>query len=665
MNYAHLCELYDRILGTTKHITKTYYISQFLKECEDEDLKRVVLLIQGRVFPKWDPRKIGVASQLIIKALSMLSKGNSKEITNLWKEKGDLGDVSEEVVKKKTQMSLFSRKLSIKMVFDTIVKIATFTGSGSTDFKIKSIVDLLLSSSPIEAKYIVRTILEEMRVGVGDGILRDAIAWAFLPKAVSEEINVGTFGVCPFCNAIVPTQGICVNCGKEVKKYKLPKDAVNIKDIREFYKVIDETSETKSFNQKDNEKSNDFYFKSNNVKEINDEITDILQYAYDISNDFSEIAIIAKDYGLKGLKEVKLKPMRPVNLMLYLKAPNLKAAMDSFDKPIAIEYKYDGFRLQIHGDNGKIGLFTRKLENVTKQFPDVVKAVRKHVKADSFIIDSELVGRDVKTNHYLAFQNISTRIKRKYDVSDAIKKTPVEVNAFDILYHNGKNIMNLPFKERRKILSEVIEEEKFKIVLAKEIITSDLKEADNFYKEALEVGNEGVMVKPLNAKYRAGRKVGNGLKVKPIMETLDLVVVGAEWGEGKRKGWLTTYELACLDENGNYVTIGKVGTGFKELESSGLTFSEMSDMLKPLIIETNGKKVKVKPQIVLEIAYEEIQKSPTYGSEFALRFPRVVRLRDDLNPNEISDIKLVKYLYKTQRGRNKDAEKEFEESEEE
>nr|MCK4929490.1 DNA ligase [Nanoarchaeota archaeon] len=161
-------------------------------------------------------------------------------------------------------------------------------------------------------------------------------------------------------------------------------------------------------------------------------------------------------------------------------------------------------------------------------------------------------------------------------------------------------------------------------------------------------GEEGVMAKNLEGIYKPGSRVGYGVKVKPVMESLDLVIVGAEWGTGKRSGWLTSYVLACR-KGDKFLEIGKVGTGIKELEEQGVSFKELTMKLNPLIISEEGKTVRIKPEIIIEVKYEEIQKSPTYDSGYALRFPRFVRLREDKALSDVSDISLVEDLYKGQK----------------
>jgi DNA ligase-1 len=206
----------------------------------------------------------------------------------------------------------------------------------------------------------------------------------------------------------------------------------------------------------------------------------------------------------------------------------------------------------------------------------------------------------------------------------------------------------MPLKERRKVLKDITKIIPDKFMLAKQLVTSDVKKAEKFYSEALTAGEEGVMVKNLDSEYQPGRRVGYWLKVKPIMETLDLVVVGAEWGTGKRANWLSSYTLACRDPNtGNYLMCGMMGTGLSDDQ-----FKEMTERLKPLIAEEDGRFVKIRPKIVLEIGYEEIQKSPKYGSGFALRFPRMVRDRSsEKSPSEADTIDRLKKLYESQRGK--------------
>jgi len=367
-----------------------------------------------------------------------------------------------------------------------------------------------------------------------------------------------------------------------------------------------------------------------------------------LSANFGEVAAALKKKGKDAFGTIELEVGKPLKVMLYQKAIDIKDAFETVGKPAALEYKYDGFRMQIHKNEDTIELFTRRLERVTNQFPDVVKVIKAQIQAKACILDAEIIGIDPKTRQWMPFQNISQRIKRKYDIEETIRKIPVMVNVFDILYADGKTLLHEPFSKRRALIERIVREKKDEIQAARQIITSSEKEALAFYEESLNRGNEGIMAKSLDKEYKPGSRVGYGVKVKPVMETLDLVIVGAEWGEGKRSGWLSSFVLACRDGI-HFREIGRVGTGIKELESEGVTFEKLTKLLKPLIIEEKGKEVTVKPKIVLEIDYEEIQKSPTYGSGYALRFPRVLRLREDKSIRDASEISYIKQLYEEQK----------------
>jgi len=382
-------------------------------------------------------------------------------------------------------------------------------------------------------------------------------------------------------------------------------------------------------------------------------LIEIVQHALNVSADIAYVAEIAKSKGIEGLSNISLSPTNPIKVMLFQKAKGMEDAFETVGKPAAIEYKYDGFRMQIHKDKDTIKLFTRRLEEVTNQFPDVVKLARDNINATDYIVDCEVIGFDKKTGKWLPFQNISQRIRRKYDIDKLVEDVPVIINIFDIVEVNGKNMLEVEFKDRRAMIKKIVKEKKNAIQLAEQIITDDVNKAQKFYEKALELGNEGVMVKNLEAPYKPGSRVGYGVKVKPTMETLDLVIVGATWGEGKRANWLSSFIIACRDpDTGEFLEIGRVGTGFKEKsEQDGLSFEELTTMLKNKIIDEKGKEVRVNPKVVIEIAFEEIQKSSKYSSGYALRFPRVVRLRDDKPSDETSNIDLVEDLYYGQQKR--------------
>jgi DNA ligase-1 len=589
MEYIVLTELYEKLEATSKRLEKTKLLSEFLKDCPKKEIDRIMLLVQGLVYPKTDERKIGVASKLIVKALNVATGIDSDDIEKSWKKTGDLGSTAEDLIKKKKQHTLFSSDLTVEKVFKNIQKLAMVEGTGSTDIKLKMIAELLTSAKPKESRYIVRTVLEDLRVGLGEGTLRDAIAIAYYEQ----------------------------NGGK-----------------------VDLESKDPSFGG------------GSELVGIRDKV----QEAYDVTNDYALVAQMMFDEGLEKLKGLELDTSKPVKVMLAQKAKDIKDAFEIVGKPAAIEYKYDGFRMLIGKHDDTVTIHTRRLENVTKQFPEVVKLIRENVKAESCIIDGEAVGYDPKTKKYVPFQNISQRIRRKYDIEQLAKEVPVELNIFDVLFHEGKSTIKESFEKRREIIKKIIKEKPYHIRLAEQVITEDEKEAERFYHKSLDAGNEGVMFKSLDSPYKPGSRVGYMVKLKPVMETLDVVIVGAEWGEGKRAGWLTSYTVAIYDEDTDeYLEIGKFGTGIKEKKGEEdlsdeniVSFEELTELLKTNIISEKGREVRIRPNVIVELKFEEIQKSPSYSAGYALRFPRLVRIRADRRPDEASTLRQVEGFYKEQ-----------------
>ena len=385
------------------------------------------------------------------------------------------------------------------------------------------------------------------------------------------------------------------------------------------------------------------YFKDEKKEAAKD-----VQDAIDKSNDIVEVFEIVKKRKLKELKKVHLEVGKPVKVMLAQKAKTIKEAFEAVGKPCAIEYKYDGFRLVIHKKGNEVILFTRRLENVTKQFPEVIDYVKRYVNGNSFILDSEAVGFDKNTKIYQPFQSISQRIRRKYDIEKLQNELPVEINVFDILYYDGESLLSEPFKKRTELIKKIIKNNPYRIIHSKQIITSDEKKADEFYKEALKNNQEGVMFKNLEAMYQPGKRVWHMLKIKPEERELDLVITGAEYGTGKRSGWFSSFILSC--RNGSkYVEIGKMGTGIKEKTEEGISFKELTEKLKPLIINEKGKQVQFKPKIVVSVTYQEIQHSPNYSSGFALRFPRFTALRPDKSQGDANTLDEVKKDFEKQK----------------
>jgi len=529
----------------------TDVVADFLKQTDEYLLPTICRFLQGKIFPPWSEQELGIAEKLAVKCISTVSGKTEREIEDRIRETGDLGLAAGEILSTKKQTTLYSRTLDVEDVEHSLIKLATLSGKGSQDKKIAYINELLSSAEGVEAKYIVRLILGELRLGVGDGIVRDAI----------------------------------------VKAFSVP------------------------------------------VEEV--------ERAYYLTSDLGEVARIVKASGERGLKEVAMKPGQPIKVMLAQKKQSIREAVEDLGEA-AYEIKYDGARVQIHKNKGEVTLFTRRLENVTRQFPEIVAAATENLKADAAIIEGEIVAIQMLGDRTpRPFQDLSRRIKRKYNIPEIQKRIPAEINLFDVLYVNGESKLSTPYIERRKLLKAMVNETTT-FRLAEQVVTKSKAKAEEFYNHALKMKHEGVMAKVLAAPYQPGSRVGFMYKVKPIMETLDLVVVGATWGEGRRANWLGSYLLAVYDPTtGEFQTIGRMATGISDQQ-----LEEYTEFFKPSIIKEEGKELTIRPNVVFEVAYEEIQKSPTYTSGYALRFPRLVRLRDDKGPQDADTPERVEEILK-------------------
>jgi DNA ligase 1 len=560
VKYSKLAEIYQELEKNSSRLKKTEILSKFFKTLnKNKEDNQIIYLIQGTVWPDYIEKEFGISNQLSIKALSKTTGTSTQEIIKQLKKIGDLGLVTEKLVNKKSQSTLFTHNLTTKKVIENLQRLPEIQGKGAIDRKMSIVAELLTSASGLEAKYIIRTLLNDLRIGVASGTLRDSIHESFFKKQDKETL-------------------------------------------------------------------------------------DLIQSAYDKSTDLALVFEKASK-GKKALSSIKLHPGKPIKVMLALKAENIDDGFKKVGKPAVFEYKYDGFRMLINkNETGEIKIFTRRLDEVTKQFPEVVDYIKKHVKAKSFILDSEAVGYNPKTKKYTDFQYISQRIRRKHNIESLIKKLPVEINVFDILYHNGKALIDEPFKKRSELLRKILKSQKYKLVTAKQLITSDEKKAQKFYEEALKANEEGVMIKSLLSPYKPGSRVGHMLKLKPNEKELDLVIIGAEYGKGKRAGWLSSFDLACLNQKTQkYVGLGKVGTGIKEKSELGVSFEQLTKLLLPLKISEKDKHIVVKPKIIVTITYQNIQRSPSYPSGFALRFPRLTVLRDPKDKS-LKDIATLKDL---------------------
>ena len=364
-----------------------------------------------------------------------------------------------------------------------------------------------------------------------------------------------------------------------------------------------------------------------------------VRHAGMVLGDIGEVAATLKTLGSEGLEMAVFKVFRPVKLMLAQTAQSVQEALKVQGGKTAFEYKYDGARVQIHKQDGKVQVYSRRLSNVTESLPEIVKIAEQNIQAQSAIIEGEVISLD-SNGFPIAFQHLMRRFKRIRGIADMAKKIPLTIYLFDILYLNGESLIAKPYSERRIILAKIAE----KISLTNQIVTDQTLQAESFLKGALAAGHEGLMTKRLDSPYTPGRRGKQWLKIKTILDPLDLVITAAEYGYGRRKGWLSDYYLAVKDpESGEFLELGKT---FK-----GLTDAEIIDLTKRLkgsTVSEDGHRVIVIPKIVVEVAYNEIQQSPRYKSQMALRFARITRIRDDKTSQEVDTIQRVREIYDRQ-----------------
>ncbi|MDK2825128.1 MAG: ligase 1 [Methanolobus sp.] len=557
--FARACKVIE---GTPGSLDMTALVAELLEKVTPDELPVVTHFVMGEIFPAWSSEEIGVGAGILYSALAKSAGLSVTDIKELVRETGDIGKTAVKALKKvssgQATFSSFMEEnsdLSILEVFARFQAMSKTSGKGSQTSKMKNLQYLFNSASSEEVGYIARIAVEELRIGVGEGIVRDAISKAF--DVPSEEI----------------------------------------------------------------------------------------ERAFMLTNDLGLVAVTAKEGGRDAVQSLGLELNRPIRMMLAQVTPDFEVALSDLGTA-AVEWKFDGARVQIHKEGDNITLFSRRLENITGSLPDIVEAVRENIDAQSAILDGEAVAID-ENGRPRAFQDILKRFRRKYDVQSTAREIPLILNLFDIMYLNGEELLDLPLVQRREKLEGCVRSGD-KIRVDTQYITDDLDRIMEVYNEALKAGHEGVMIKNPQSPYSPGKRGKNWLKKKPVMETLDLVVIGAEWGYGRRTSYLGSYALACHDpDTGRFLPVGRVATGFSDEQ-----LAELTELFSDLIVTEIGTEVEIKPEIIFEVAFEEIQKSVNYDSGYALRFPRLVNVRSDKSIEDVETIGRLEEMYLVQRERN-------------
>ncbi len=366
--------------------------------------------------------------------------------------------------------------------------------------------------------------------------------------------------------------------------------------------------------------------------------TQLVRRANQLWGDLGEVAQVALTEGEESLSKAAIRLFRPLKPMLAQTVEDLPDAFERFEGRVALEYKLDGARVQIHRQRDQVHVYSRNLTDVTASLPDVVAEILSSPASAEFILEGELIAVDGR-GRPLPFQHLMRRFRRKHDIMAAVDEIPVQLHLFDALYVNGEQLVDASYRERWAALENAGRG----LSQVRRLIPGTVEEGEAFAEEAHQAGHEGVMVKDLSSAYTPGMRGQSWLKFKHVM-SLDLVIVAADWGYGRRHGWLSNYHLAALDrDTGEYLVVGKTYKGLTDIE-----FQEMTERLLALEWQRKRNTVLVQPQVVVEVVCNEIQESSQYRSGFALRFARIARLRDDKPLAEADTLQTVRQLYAQQ-----------------
>jgi len=551
--YAEIAEAYEKIEATTKRLEMTDLLVGLLKRTPEDVIDKVVYLTQGKLYPDFYGLETGFAEKLALKALVRASGRQENEIEEDLKKTGDIGEAAQNALGKKKQVTFGGQALTVEKVYERLDKMARASGSGAVEAKSALLAGLLAEATPMEAKYIMRTVTGNLRLGIADMTVLDALAIAY-------------------------------GGGKDARE--------------------------------------------------------LIERAYNISSDLGRVARTVAQKGLEGIKKFQVLVGEPIRPMLAERLSTAEEILDKLGGKCIAEYKYDGERIEAHKKGDEVTLFSRRLENISQQYPDAIELVRNHVKAKDAIVEAECVAIDVDTGEMRPFQELMHR-RRKYEIKKAIEDYPISLLMFEALFVDGRDLTLEPYPVRRKALERTIKLGN-RVQVAQHIVTDKPKELEKFFLQAIEDGCEGLVCKSIakDSVYQAGARGWLWIKYKrdyksEMTDTVDLVVVGAFYGRGKRAGTYGALLLASYNpETDTFETVTKCGTGFTDED-----LAKLPKMLEKQVIAHRHARVRslfeadiwFEPAAVLEILGAEITLSPIHtcamdsirkGSGLAIRFPR-------------------------------------------
>ncbi len=539
--FSDLTNLGEQLAATKKKLEHRALIGAYLKTLPPDEIALAARLIIGRVFSESDPRTLNLSGSAIARVLEQLA-GASVD----WDAIGGAVDFGDAVEKWLTlrKHAPQGKPLQLLQVYHTYEAIAEDTGPGSRERKDELLRGLLARATPREAKYVVKHLVKEMRVGVSEGTLLDAIADASgVPGATIRRAN-------------------------------------------------------------------------------------------QVSGDMGEVARVALVEGARGLGRMAVRVGVPLKPMLAQSAEDVADAFAKVEGKFALEYKFDGARVQIHKRGDAVRLFSRQLSDMTASLTEIADAARREIRAHKAILEGEVIAL-TSAGKPRPFQDVMRRFGREREIEQTQRDIPLKLYLFDALYIDGVSLLDAPNAERWEKLQAV----RGALECAERIVPRDVAEGEAFLRRARAAGHEGLMAKNLASPYAPGERGKHWLKIKPVI-TLDLVIVAADWGYGRRTGWLSNVHLAARDAESEKLL--EVGKTFK-----GLTDAEFKTLTERLLADRTSEKrgtVWVKPNVVVEVAFNNVQRSPRYPGGVALRLARIVGFRPDKSVDEIETIQRLREL---------------------
>ena len=564
LRLAKACE---EIAGTTKKLLKTGIVADYLKSRTVDEAAVSAVFLSGRAFPAWEETTLQVGGRSLWQIVAELSGSDEDKMTAAYRRHGDLGAVAGEVLPQRT-----GQGLGVLEVETTFLRIAATRGPAP---KAVIVRDLISRATPLEAKYIVKIITGDLRIGLKESLVEEAISRAY----------GGTLAEVQKANMLVGDVGQTVRLASEGR-----------------------------------------------------------------------------------LTEAAMRMFHPLGFMLASPVESAEEGLSYFAEA-AVEDKYDGIRAQAHVKDGEVRFFSRTRDEITESFPELPDALAG--LAQDAILDGEIVAWESTTGRARPFSVLQQRLGRKKVSDKMLQEIPVAFLAFDVLYAGGELVMDRPLQDRGRVLDELLAEKHLKhrghrgtqsktgqgklafgeadetviasVLRAPVFRASSPDELEELFAAAQERGNEGLMIKDLDSPYTPGKRGKSWLKMKRELATLDVVVTAVEYGHGKRIGVLSDYTFAVW--NGDKLeNIGKAYSGLTDIE-----IAEMTQWFLEHTLEDQGFRRVVEPTIVLEVAFNNMMQSDRHESGYALRFPRIVRLRPDKSADQADTIERVREIYGQQK----------------